>query len=425
MNGYLAAIIALVLCSTFFSGTETAFSSVSKIKMKNLAADDNKRAMLVLELTENFDKLITTILVGNTISNIAMTTVATVYGISVWGSRIGPTIATVMVTILVLVLGEISPKIIAREYAEEVSLFLAPFVKGLIVILTPLTFIFMGLKVLLKKMIGKNTEPEFSEDELLTIVEEAEAGGAIGEEQSELISNAIEFNDIEASDILTPRVDIVAIEKGTPVAEIKQVFRDSGLSRLPVYEDDLDNIIGVINQKDFYNKNVRTIKDVEKIIKPVAYVAETLKAAVLLRKMQAKKTHIAIVIDEYGGTTGLVTLEDIIEEIVGDIYDEHDAAASKDVRPAGENEYLVAGGADLEDFFELFDEEIEADVNTINGWVMIELDRLPKEGDSFNYESKHKLFHVKVIKADSRRALMTRIKVEDKPEEDDERQRKL
>ena len=425
MNGYLAAIIALVLCSTFFSGTETAFSSVSKIKMKNLAADDNKRAMLVLELTENFDKLITTILVGNTISNIAMTTVATVYGISVWGSRIGPTIATVMVTILVLVLGEISPKIIAREYAEEVSLFLAPFVKGLIVILTPLTFIFMGLKVLLKKMIGKNTEPEFSEDELLTIVEEAEAGGAIGEEQSELISNAIEFNDIEASDILTPRVDIVAIEKGTPVAEIKQVFRDSGLSRLPVYEDDLDNIIGVINQKDFYNKNVRTIKDVEKIIKPVAYVAETLKAAVLLRKMQAKKTHIAIVIDEYGGTTGLVTLEDIIEEIVGDIYDEHDAAASKDVRPAGENEYLVAGGADLEDFFELFDEEIEADVNTVNGWVMIELDRLPKEGDSFNYESKHKLFHVKVIKADSRRALMTRIKVEDKPEEDDERQRKL
>ena len=425
MNGYLIAIIGLVLCSTFFSGTETAFSSVSKIKMKNLAADDNKRAELVLELTENFDKLITTILVGNTISNIVMTTVATVYGIITWGSRIGPTVATIMVTILVLVLGEISPKIIAREYAEEVSLFLAPFVKGLIVILTPLTFIFMGLKVLLKKMIGKNTEPEFSEDELLTIVEEAEAGGAIGEEQSELISNAIEFNDIEASDILTPRVDIVAIEKGTPVAEIKQVFRDSGLSRLPVYEDDLDNIIGVINQKDFYNKNVRTIKDVEKIIKPVAYVAETLKAAVLLRKMQAKKTHIAIVIDEYGGTTGLVTLEDIIEEIVGDIYDEHDAAASKDVRPAGENEYLVAGGADLEDFFELFDEEIEADVNTVNGWVMIELDRLPKEGDSFDYESKHKLFHVKVIKADARRALMTRIKVEDKPEEDDERQRKL
>ena len=418
MNSYLIAIIALVLCSTFFSGTETAFSSVNKIKMKNLAAEDNKRAATVLDLTENFDKLITTILVGNTIANIAMTTVATVYGIQTWGARIGPTLATVMVTILVLVLGEISPKIIAREYAEEVALFLAPFVKALIIIMTPLTFIFMGLKVLLKKIVGKNTEPEFSEDELLTIVEEAEAGGAIGEEQSELIANAIEFNDVEAMDILTPRVDIVAIEKGTPVAEIKQVFKDSGLSRLPVYEDDLDNIIGVLNQKDFYNNNVKNIKDTEKFIKPVAYVAETIKAAVLLKKMQAKKTHIAIVVDEYGGTTGLVTLEDIIEEIVGDIYDEHDTVASKEVRPAGDNTYLVAGNADLEDFFELFDEEIEADANTVNGWVMIELDRLPKEGDEFDYESKHKVFHVRVTKADARRALMTRISVEDKVEED-------
>ena len=419
MNGYLIAIIALVLCSTFFSGTETAFSSVNKIKMKNLAADDNRRAAIVLELTENFDKLITTILVGNTISNIVMTTVATVYGITTWGAKVGPTIATVMVTILVLVLGEISPKIIAREYAEEVSLFLAPFVKGLIIILTPLTFIFMGLKVLIKKMIGANEAPEFSEDELLTIVEEAEAGGAIGEEQSELIANAIEFNDVEAIDILTPRVDIIAIEKGTPVAEIKKVFRESGLSRLPVYEDDLDNIIGVINLKDFFNNNVKTIRDTEKVIKPVAYVAETLKAAVLLKKMQAKKTHIAIVVDEYGGTTGLVTLEDIIEEIVGDIYDEHDTVVTKDVRPAGIDTYLVAGGANLEDFFELFDEEIEADATTVNGWVMIELDRLTREGDTFDYQSKHKLFHVRVTKADARRALMTRIRVEDRPEEDD------
>ena len=418
MNSYLIAIIALVLCSTFFSGTETAFSSVNKIKMKNLAAEDNKRAAIVLDLTENFDKLITTILVGNTIANIAMTTVATVYGIQTWGAKIGPTLATVMVTILVLVLGEISPKIIAREYAEEVALFLAPFVKALIIIMTPLTFIFMGLKVLLKKIVGKNTEPEFSEDELLTIVEEAEAGGAIGEEQSELIANAIEFNDVEAMDILTPRVDIVAIEKGTPVAEIKQVFKESGLSRLPVYEDDLDNIIGVLDQKDFYNYNVKNIKDTEKFIKPVAYVAETIKAAVLLKKMQAKKTHIAIVVDEYGGTTGLVTLEDIIEEIVGDIYDEHDTVASKEVRPAGDNTYLVAGSADLEDFFELFDEEIEADANTVNGWVMIELDRLPKEGDSFDYESKHKVFHVRVTKADARRALMTRMSVENMVEED-------
>lgn len=419
MNGYLIAIILLTLSSTFFSATETAFSSANKIKLKNLAADDNKRAAYALKLAEDFDQLITAVLVGNTISNITMTTVATVYGIMTWGARVGPTIATVMVTFLVLVFGEISPKIIAREYAEEVALFLTPFVRALIFILTPLTFIFNVLKVILKKTFGKNDEPEFSEDELLTIVEEAEAGGAIGEEQSELIANAIEFNDIEAIDILTPRVDIVAVEKGTPVAEIKKIFRESGLSRLPVYEDDLDNIIGVINLKDLYNNNVKTIKDCEKIIKPVAYVAETLKAAVLLKKMQAKRTHIAIVVDEYGGTTGLVTLEDIIEEIVGDIYDEHDAVASRDVRPAGEDVYMVAGGANLEDFFEMFDEEIEADATTINGWVMIELDRLAKVGDEFDYESKHKKFHVKVTKADGRRALMTRITVQDKPEDED------
>ena len=419
MNGYLIAIILLTLSSTFFSATETAFSSANKIKLKNLAADDNKRAEYALGLCEDFDRLITAVLVGNTISNITMTTVATVYGIMTWGAKIGPTIATIMVTLLVLVLGEISPKIIAREYAEEVALFLTPFVRALIFIMTPLTFIFNGLKIFLKKVFGKNDEPEFSEDELLTIVEEAEAGGAIGEEQSELISNAIEFNDIEAIDILTPRVDIVAVERGTPVADIKKVFRESGLSRLPVYEDDLDDIIGVINQKDLYNNNIKTIKDTEKIIKPVAYVAETLKAAVLLKKMQAKRTHIAIVVDEYGGTTGLVTLEDIIEEIVGDIYDEHDAVVSRDVRPAGDDIYMVAGGANLEDFFEMFGEEIEADATTVNGWVMIELDRLPKVGDEFDYESRHKLFHVKVIKADARRALMTRIAVKDRPEDED------
>ena len=413
MNGYLIAIIILTLCSTFFSATETAFSSANKIKLKNMAADDNKRAALALKLAEDFDRLITAVLVGNTIANIVMTSVATVYGIMTWGARIGPTIATVIVTVLILVLGEISPKIIAREYSEEVALFLAPMVRALIVILTPLTFIFNGLKIFLKKAFGRNEEPEFSEDELLTIVEEAEAGGAIGEEQSELIANAIEFNDIEAIDILTPRVDIVAVERGTPVADIKKVFKESGLSRLPVYEDDLDAIIGVINQKDLYNNNVKTIKDTEKIIKPVAYVAETLKAAVLLRKMQAKRTHIAIVVDEYGGTTGLVTLEDIIEEIVGDIYDEHDTVESRDVRSAGNDTYMVSGGANLEDFFEMFDEEIEVDATTVNGWVMIELDRLPKVGDEFDYESRHKKFHVKVTKADARRALMTHIRVED------------
>ena len=418
MTPYIVAMALLLICSMFFSSTETAFSSLNKIKIKNLAADDDKRAMLVLKLDDQFDKLITTILVGNNIANIALTAVATVFSINTWGGKIGPTIATIGTTLIVLIFGEISPKIIAREHSETVALLFAPVINGIMVALTPITIIFKALKAALKFLFGKNDAPEFSEDELLTIVEEAEAGGAIGEEQSELISNAIEFNDVEAMDVLTPRVDIIAIEKGEKIATIKKTFKESGMSRLPVYEDDLDNIIGVINQKDFYNNNVKSQKDLEAIIKPVAYVAESLKAAVLLKKMQLKKTHIAIVVDEYGGTTGLVTLEDIIEEIVGDIYDEHDAVVSKDVIPTGRGYYNVAGNANLEDFFEMFNEEIEADATTINGWVMIELDRLPKEGDKFDYESKHKIFHVKVTKADGKRAIMTRIKVEDRPDEE-------
>lgn len=419
MTGYIIAIIALVVCSMFFSSTETAFSCFNKIKMKNLAANDNKRAELVLKLDDDFDKLITTILVGNNISNIAMTTVATVFSIATWGAKFGPTIATIGITIIVLVFGEVSPKIIAKENPEAAALFLAPMINALMKILTPITILFAGLKKFLIKMFGNNDGPDFSEDELLTIVEEAEAGGAIGEEQSELIANAIEFNDVEAIDVLTPRVDIVAIEKGQTVDEIREIFKESGMSRLPVYEDDLDNIIGVINQKDFYNNNVQTVEEVDRIIKPVVYVAESIKAAVLLKKMQKNKTHIAIVVDEYGGTTGLVTLEDIIEEIVGDIYDEHDAVASKDVIPAGKNSYNVSGGANLEDFFDMFGEEIDLDVTTVNGWVMIELDKLPEDGDSFVYESKHKIFHVKITKSDGRRALMTRIKVENRPDRDE------
>ena len=244
-------------------------------------------------------------------------------------------------------------------------------------------------------------------------------GGNIGKEQQELITNAIEFDDLEAIDIITPRVDVVAVELGTSLEEIAQTFKDSGLSRLPVYEDDLDNIIGIINQKDFHNFVLGDNRKIENYIKPVAYVAESMKAAVLLKKMQAKKTHIAIVVDEYGGTTGLVTMEDIIEELVGKIYDEHDAVEMRDVTQLYDGSYSVAGGANVEKFFELVGEDIDIDATTINGWVMIQLDRLAKVGDTFEYRSRHKIFHVRVTRADERRALMVHIRVEDIPEEEE------
>ena len=418
MTGYIITIIGLLMCSMFFSATETAFTSMNRIKIKNLAADDDPKAELVLKLGDNYDKLITTILIGNNIANIALSTIATVMCIKIWGGALGPTIATVGATIVVLVFGEISPKILAKERPESTALMVAPIINAVLVVFTPITVAFTGLRVLLAKIFGTSEDKSYDEDELLTIVDEAEAHGSIGKEQSELISNAIEFNDVEAIDVITPRVDIIAIEKGTAVDEIRDIFKESGLSRLPVYEDDLDNIIGVLNQKDFHNNDIKKPSDVDVFVKPVAYVAETIKASVLLKKMQTMKTHIAIVVDEYGGTTGLVTLEDIIEEIVGKIYDEHDAVELRDVISLGNDVYRVAGGANLEKFFELFDEEIDADATTINGFVMIQLDRLPKVGDHFKYESRHKVFDVKVTKADGRRALMTRIRVEDKPDED-------
>lgn len=418
MTGYIIAVVALLVLSSFFSATETAFTSFNRIKIKNLAADDNAVAELVLKLDDNYDKLLSTILVGNNIANICMTSVATVMCIKLYGENIGATVATIAITVVVLIFGEISPKSLAKEHADGFVMFAARIINLMVIVLTPLTIVFQGLQKLLQHLFRSNSDRSFNEDELITIVEEAATEGTLGAEQSELITNAIEFNDVEAIDIITPRVDIVAIEKGTEPEEIQQIFKESGLSRLPVYDDDMDNIIGVLNQKDFHNNSIESAEDVDKYIKQVAYVAQSIKASVLLKKMQLMKTHIAIVVDEYGGTVGLVTMEDIIEEIVGKIYDEHDAVELRDVTDMGDNAFTVAGGANLEKFFELFDEEIDADATTINGWIMIELDSLPKQGDSFTYASKHKLFHVRVTKADARRALMTYIKVEDRPDED-------
>lgn len=417
MGPYLIVIVILLMFSAFFSATETSFTSFSRIKMKNMANDDVRHADLVLKLADQYDKLLSTILIGNNIANIATSSVATVLFISLYGNAAGPTIATIVITIVVLIFGEITPKNIAKDYPERYALFAAPIIRVIVMIFTPVNFIFSLWKALVDKIFSAERDEGFSEDELKTMVEEAN----IGEEQSELITNAIEFEELEAIDVVTPRIDIIALEVGTSNEEAAKIFKETGLSRLPIYKDDLDSIIGVLNQKDFHNYVVGESKPMADYVKPVVFVAETIKASVLLKKMQANKTHIAIVVDEYGGTTGLVTMEDIIEELVGKIYDEHDAIETRDITELYDGSYNVAGGANLDKFFELFDEDIDADATTINGWVMIELDRLPKVSDSFVYESRHKIFRVHVTKADSRRALMTHIRVEDREiEEDDE-----
>lgn len=419
MTAYIFSILCLLLLSAFFSATETAFTSLNRIKMKNMANDDVKNAKLVLKLEDRYDKLLSTILIGNNIANIGMTAIATVMFVALLGGSLGPTASTVVMTVTVLIFGEISPKNIAKEHPEGFALFAAPIMRGLMWLFTPLNVFFSLWKKLLGKLFGTQENGSYTEDELITIVEEAQIGGSIGKEQQELITNAIEFDDLEAIDVITPRVDIVAVELGTSVEEIGRTFKESGLSRLPVYEDDLDNIIGIINQKDFHNYVVGENRELEQYIKPVAYVAESIKAAVLLKKMQTKKTHIAIIVDEYGGTTGLVTMEDIIEELVGKIYDEHDAIEMREVTRLYDGSYSVAGGANVEKFFEMVGEDIDINATTINGWVMIELDRLAKVGDTFTYRSRHKIFHVRVTRADERRALMVQIRIEDIPEEDE------
>lgn len=419
MTAYIFSILCLLLLSAFFSATETAFTSLNRIKMKNMANDDVKNAKLVLKLEDRYDKLLSTILIGNNIANIGMTAIATVMFVALLGGSLGPTASTVVMTVAVLIFGEISPKNIAKEHPEGFALFAAPIMRGLMWLFTPLNVFFSLWRKLLGKLFGTQENGSYTEDELITIVEEAQIGGSIGKEQQELITNAIEFDDLEAIDVITPRVDIVAVELGTSVEEIGRTFKESGLSRLPVYEDDLDNIIGIINQKDFHNYVVGENRELEQYIKPVAYVAESIKAAVLLKKMQTKKTHIAIIVDEYGGTTGLVTMEDIIEELVGKIYDEHDAIEMREVTRLYDGSYSVAGGANVEKFFEMVGEDIDINATTINGWVMIELDRLAKVGDTFTYRSRHKIFHVRVTRADERRALMVQIRIEDIPEEDE------
>ena len=413
----IIGIAVLVIFSAYFSATETAFTSVNRIRIKNLANDGNKKAKEVLELSEKFDKMLSTILVGNNIVNIAMSAIATVLFMELYPVY-GATIATVVITVVVLIFGEISPKSLAKESPEKFAMFSAPFLKFFMVLLAPVNWIFGCWKKLLAKLFNADGVNPITEDELLTIVEEAETEGGIDTDQSELIQNAIEFNDLEAWDVLTPRVDIKAIEIDETQDEIAELFLSTGFSRLPVYEDDLDNIVGVLNQKDFHNYIKGTDTPISEYVKPVIFVAGSMKIAQLLKRLQTVKTHIAIIVDEYGGTSGLVTMEDIIEELVGEIYDEHDAAALQDIVQQQDGSYRVLCGSNIDKMFDYFDVEEEIDATTVNGWVVLQIDKLPSVGDHFVYEADCKRFDVTVTKADQRKALEINMTVTELEEEE-------
>ena len=381
-------ILFCIICSAYFSSTETAFTTVNRIRMKSLAEAGNKKAARVLELTDQYDKLLSTILIGNNIVNIVAASLATVLFEKLISGPSSVTVSTVVMTLVVLIFGEITPKNLAKQGAESYCLSTVSLLRALIILFTPLNFIFMQWNRLLSRLTHHSEDSKTTSEDLMTMVDEAQNDGGIDEENGELIRSAIEFNDLEANDILTPRVDLTAVRTTTTMEELGQVFVNCTYSRVLVYEDTVDNIVGMIHEKDYFAGMSRGLTTIRPLIKKVIYVSGSIKISRLLRLIQQSKTHMAVVVDEFGGTEGIVTLEDILEELVGEIWDEHDVVENN-FEKLNETTYLIAGNANLEDFFDQFDlpfEEDEYESFTVGGWVMEELGHIPEPGDHFTYD---------------------------------------
>ena len=403
---YIAIMAVLVLMSAYFSATETAFSSLSKTRLK-LLSEENKKAALAYKLSENYDKLISTILIGNNIVNIAVASLGTVLFVHIMDNDdLAATVSTVIITITVLIFGEVMPKGMAKDFPEKFAIFSAPIINILIVLLTPISFLLSKLKQLISKMFGSKEAATMSQEELLLIVDEVEQEGGIDQEESELLHNAIEFSELRAEDILTHRVDLEAVSVDADKEEIAHVFSTTKFSRLLVYEENIDNIVGVVHQKDFYSETSVTPRSLKEIMTPPIFILKNEKIDDLLRRLQQNKSHIAVILDEYGGTYGIVTMEDILEELVGDIWDEHDEVV-EECREVEENVYHVDGMMNFEDFCKQFEFEAESQSISIGGWVAEHLEKIPEEGDSFDFEK----LHVTVKATDSNRASLLEITV--------------
>lgn len=402
---YIIAMVACVICSAFFSATETAFSSYNRTRIKTLAEKGSKRASLVLKLSENYDKLLSTILIGNNIVNIAVASLGTVMFVKIYGD-IGATISTVVITVVVLIFGEISPKSIAKDFSEKFAMFSAPIIRFLIWILLPVNFLFTMWKKFLSLFFKDKGDDKMSQEELLMLVDEVQEEGSIDDSEGNLLRNAIEFSDLRAEEILTHRVDIESLSVDSSKEEIADMFATSKFSRLLVYKDDIDNIVGVLHIKDFYTKDGITDKSVEEIMTTPIFIHKTEKASSLLKRLQTEKSHIAVVLDEFGGTLGIVTMEDILEELVGEIWDEHDDVL-EDFKQLGEGEYLVNCDMSMDDFCNFFDVKTDSDSSTLNGWIAEKLDKVPEKDDNFLFEN----LYITVTETDAHRVISALVKV--------------
>lgn len=413
---YVIILVALLILSAFFSATETAFTSLNRTRLKLLADDGKKSAKKALKHADNYDRLLYTILIGNNIVNLTLATISTLLFSSIItnSESLSATLSTIISTIAVLIFGEVTPKTLAKEFPEKVAMFVAPIMDFFTIILYPLNLVFTGWKLLLKKIFKFKSEDVITEQELLTYVEEANEDGTLDNNETELISSAIEFNDAEVGDILVPRVNVIAVEENTPMKDIRLVFSEHGFSRLPVYRGSIDTIIGMIHEKDFYAAYTSGATDIKGIVTSMALATEHMKISDLLRSMQKQKVHMATVVDEYGGTLGIVTLEDILEELVGEIWDEHDEVVDYFTKLDDEH-YLVDGNAELSEFFEIFsqEEDEESDSNTVSGWIIERSGDIPPIGYTFDYNN----LTVTVTKRTLKKVL--EVKVEIRPAEED------
>ncbi len=410
-------VVAMMVFSALFSSTETAFSCVNKIRLKNYASQGNKKAEKALKLANKFDDVLTAVLIGNNIVNITTSSVSTVIFISIFGSK-GTAISTVVVTILVLIFCEVLPKSYAKKNAEKLALLSAAPLSFLVVLFKPFVWFFNKLS----SIFGEGDDsPSVTEDELKYMIDEIEEQGVIEEQESDLVKSALEFDDITVNEILIPRVKVVGVEVTDTLDEVLNVFNSEMYSRLPVYEVSLDNIIGIITNKAFFKMLADGGSDIRTIIQDVPHIADTKLISQAMRDMQRSKVHLAVVTDQYGGTKGIVTLEDIIEELVGEIYDEDDEIITNIIR-TGENCYDVAGDTDIDELLEflgLDEDMIQTSCTSVGGWVTDIMEHIPRAGET----AESGIFRITVIAVNEQTVEKIRLiteTAEDQPDSDGE-----
>lgn len=416
----IASLIILILLSAFFSASETAFSSVNRIRLKNMAENGSRGAARALNILGKYDKALTTILIGNNIVNIATSSIATILAISIVGEKYGSLVSTVVVTIVVLIFGEVLPKSIAKDFAESLCIGFSAVISLLMAIFTPFSALFILLKKVVSKILRKEDSVSVTEEELMAIIDEIEDEGVLEQQESNLVRSALQFDEITVDEIVTPRVSITAVEVNTLAQTVRERFLSEQYSRMPVYEKTLDNVIGIITEKDFFREYEKRGADisVRELMQETIYFPQMLKISEVLKSMQKQKCHMSVVLDQHGGTLGIVTMEDILEELVGEIWDESDEVKSP-VTALSDAEFEVYGDVSLNSLRRWLsasdiEAELDSEAHTVAGWVLELFGSIPKNGDEIQTDD----FIVTVLEAASLKVNKVRFKIKEKPQED-------